>query len=324
MRVEGETLDSFAAKENALDRIAGLTALLFAGRDHIQVLIDSSRMPTLATWVGAWAPEAMPLLDLGDDPRAEDIMPYLVQVSPEDSFLRFLLTPAQPPSLKALWTSGAVIFIRQDLPIPSLYNRLQRNVMAPDAQGRRHFLRFWDADVVGDLLGAIAEEGGGFRGPFPPGTQLLLPQPDGRVMKISLHQERDEPDGATLRITAKLRQLLANAVERKAVQRLIERIIAANADLPTDRQDLGALLGQAADALLTDGWPLHALAPVLRVTAREGLAPEDMPHAARAILNDAEKSHTARGRILEHEEAALFAAARTSGLGGGGDIWLLP
>ena len=131
-------------------------------------------------------------------------------------------------------------------------------------------------------------------------------------------------DGATLRITAKLRQLLANAVERKAVQRLIERIIAANADLPTDRQDLGALLGQAADALLTDGWPLHALAPVLRVTARQGLAPEDMPHAARAILNDAEKSHTARGRILEHEEAALFAAARTSGLGGGGDIWLLP
>lgn len=303
---------------------APAAALLFDGRPHIHALVNSSRVPALATWIETWSPAAIPLLDLSDDPRGDEVMPFLLQLSPSDKLLQFMLTLAEPPSLKALWSSGAVIFVRQHLSTPEFHRRLLHNLKVEDGQGRRHFLRFWDADVVVDLLTAIALEGHGFRGPFPVGTELFLPQADGRLHKVTLHQDRGERDDLPLRITPELHRLLAEIVERKAVGRVIDDVIAADPTCADDLVTCQALLDQAARLLLADGWPVRAMAPVLRVVARHRVLPGAMPPAATEILRDQAKSHAARARILEYQAPAIFNARFGQGPSDSGDYWLAP
>lgn len=329
MRVDQEMLNGPMATTRASNwaetspQTAPAAALLFGGRPHLHALISSSRVPALATWIETWSPAAIPLPDLSDDPRGDEVMPFLLQLSPGDKLLQFMLTLAEPPSLKALWSSGAVIFVRQHLSTPEFHRRISHNLKIEDGQGRRHFLRFWDADVVVDLLTAIALAGHGFRGPFPVGTERFLPQADGRLHRITLHRDTDERDDLPLRITPELHQLLAEIVERKAVCRIIGDVIAADPACAGNLATCQALLDQAAQLLLVDGWPVRAMAPILRVVAERRVLSGAMPSAATEILQDNGKPHAARARILEYQAPAIFDARYGQGQSDS-DLWLAP
>ena len=80
-----------------------------------------------------------------------DVAPWLVQLSPDASLTRALLSEGDPP--QGLWNASPGILLRSHLSFDEVYRHLRRFLSINDHAGRRMFWRFWEPTFWGALTG---------------------------------------------------------------------------------------------------------------------------------------------------------------------------
>lgn len=78
------------------------------------------------------------------------VAPWLVEFAPENRLLRQLFTRAEGPG--HFWDEEAAIFLRTGAEIDPLWRHLRKFTQLRDADGQMRYFRFWQADLMLDIL----------------------------------------------------------------------------------------------------------------------------------------------------------------------------
>ncbi|MEL6599509.1 MAG: DUF4123 domain-containing protein [Pseudomonadota bacterium] len=282
--------------------IPDAVAPILSGEGGLYTLLDGARMPGIEALLAAH-PLRAACLFRGD--AFSHAAPWLVELAPESALTRALFTADEGPAgPTALWAAQAAVLIRSGAGFDALHTRARKctRLRAPD--GAWLFLRFWDPAPCAALMDHLMESGAG--GPFPPGTDLLLPNVDGKTWHYRLGP--DAPAEVTITLTEPLIRALASAAERRQLAQIVGEALALwPTESPVPNRERRAMLMVEVLTLRSTGWPVMALAKPLAVAARFETRFAAMPDELRALLDDAALSHRARGRLMEKHAPRVFA-----------------
>lgn len=124
---------------------------LFAPRvgHHLFVLLDAAEVEGLPDIL---ADSGLPhsCLYQGDAlQKLGPAAPWLVQMDPNSTFTRLLLTAGQ--SKRGLWDRLSGLYLLSDADLASVRNHLRKLIFVHDAEGKGYYLRFWEARFIEQL-----------------------------------------------------------------------------------------------------------------------------------------------------------------------------
>lgn len=252
-------------------------------------ILDASKVPNLPELLEKSGLEHRCLFKGRAYDELKLVAPWILQLKPDNSFVRSLFTCADPPWY--LWDNEPGIYIRSCDTMDQLWRHLRKFTRIRNEDGNWLYFRFWDWDVLPSLADARSENSR-WIGHLLGRSTFISVQKNGHVSLIRASDPTDlaQPLGDIV-LGAELRQLLGRQFQWR---RQNADICAVHAQLA-----LWGYRGPASETQLaqTRAWLIgcgivkrdHLIEAMSRLTIGFPGSLDDWPGAIRQLLSDRAK-----------------------------------
>lgn len=185
-----------------------------------------------------------------------DVAPWLVELNPDSRLLRQLFTRAEGPG--HFWDAEAAVFLRSRSGIDQLWRHLRKFTQLRDAHGRMRYFRFWQADLLLDILSCDTNQTALSRAFLAPGPSWHIQDVIGIDREgegAALHLAPLPPMAPTPvpQLAGKLEALILAATQRRRIRQMAR---ALHRDFAVELA--GVSPSKLREAVAQSVWRMHA------------------------------------------------------------------
>lgn len=119
-------------------------------------ILDASANPYIPELIAQVAGKTRPIYDSVAEQSYSAQAPWLIELKPDDRFLRKLFSFGEAPW--HLWGNGLGIFLRATATFDQVRNHLRRFLKIRDANGKWYYFRFWEPATAAAFFGGLEPE----------------------------------------------------------------------------------------------------------------------------------------------------------------------
>lgn len=245
--------------------------------------------------------------------RAQDdygtVAPWLVELDPNSRLLRQLFTRAEGPG--HFWDAEAAVFVRTRAGIDPLWRHLRKFTQLRDAAGQMRYFRFWQADLLLDILALDRDQTAVARAFLAPGQKWQIQHVigidrEGEGTIIHLPAQPPMAPTAVPQLGGKLEALILAATQQRRIRQMAR---ALNRDFTAEFASISP--PKLREAVAQSVWRMQAYrftsVPLLYMLAAWELfyGPLDQIHDPEGILARDLNSHLSEQRKFSRIKARL-------------------